>query len=87
LAATGNGLVHCSLGNFVGLHPGWATRLGGIMRMYLDSDAGNLSTAFDMIPTFLTRGEGVARVTSIDQLPDQLRQQCTLRLSLLYPPR
>lgn len=85
LAAAGNGLVHCSLGNFVGLHPGWATRLGGIMRMFLDSDAGNLSAAFDMIPTFLTRGESGARVTSIDQLPDELRQQCTLRLGLLYP--
>ena len=77
----------CSLGNFVGLHPRWPMRLGGIMRMFLDADAGRLSAGFDMIPTFMTRGQGGARVTSIDQLPDPLRERCTRRLSLLYPLR
>ena len=50
----------------------------GIMRMFGDG-------GFDMIPTFLTRRPGDARVTSIDQLPDELRQKCERRLSLLYP--
>jgi poly-gamma-glutamate synthesis protein (capsule biosynthesis protein) len=87
LAVAGNGLVHCSLGNFVGLHPRWPMRLGGIMRMFLDAEAGSLSAAFDMIPTFMTRGNGGARVTGIDQLAGKLRERCTRRLGLLYPPR
>ena len=85
LAAAGNGLLHCSLGNFVGLHPGWAMRLGGIMRVFLDTDAGSLSPGVDMIPTFLTRGGGGALVTSIDQLPSELGERCTRRLGRLYP--
>ncbi len=78
MTVAGNGVQHCSLGNFVGLHPGWAMRLGGIMRMYGDG-------GFDMIPTFMTRGTGGARVTSIDQLPSRLRDRCMRRLKILFP--
>ena len=78
MATAGDSVVHYSLGNFIGLHPGWAMRLGGIMRMF--SDGG-----FDMTPTFMTRGEGGAQVTTIDQLPSSLRDKCRRRLSLLYP--
>lgn len=84
MIAAGSGVAHCSLGNFVGLHPGWTMRLGGIMRMFFDSGAGGISVGFDMIPTFMTWGQGGARVTSIDQLPDPLRERCARRLSLLY---
>jgi Bacterial capsule synthesis protein PGA_cap len=85
MAAVGSGVVHYSLGNFVGLHPRWAMRLGGIMRMSLDADGGNIGAAFDMVPTFMTRGEDGTRVTSIDQLSGRLRDKCAERWSLLYP--
>lgn len=85
LASAGNSVVHYSLGNFVGLHPGWANRLGGIMRLFLDSSAGGLTASFDMIPTFMTKTDGSALVTSIDQLPGSVREKCTQRLGLLYP--
>jgi poly-gamma-glutamate synthesis protein (capsule biosynthesis protein) len=85
LVAAGKGLNLCSLGNFVGLHPGWANRLGGILRLCLDPGAAGLSASIDFVPTFMMKGDGSATVTTIDQVPAADRERCTERLALLYP--
>ena len=87
MATAGKAVVHSSLGNFVGLHPAWPMRLGGILRMYGESGARGPDLGFDMVPTFMTRGADGVRVATVDRQENRVRDRCTRRLSLLYPSR